>query len=214
MPIHLDDAEPIAQRELRLAHLDGHDSPPWRTLLARRGVRVARFGTSSPIYRRSGVGTHGLVKDQPTAYVWDGLNEHDTAYTACHEWGHLLVADGLELACPMEAFCNRFAAAVLTPADSAQRAWRKAPRDLLALHALRPQTSTSVLTMRIGELGLSAIALYDRKRIRYAIGVQQVPRGVGKLVELARREGFAENENGRAWVLPDNEARVSVLLAA
>jgi len=214
MPFDLADAEALAQRELRLACLDGHDAPPWRTLLSRRGVRVARYDSRSPIYRASGVGAPGLVNGTRTAYVWDGLNERDTAYTACHEWCHLIVSgDGLELACPLEAFCNRFAAAVLTPADSARRAWKAAPRDLLAMHALRPQTSASVLTMRVGELGLAPIALYDRKAPRYFVGVQR-SRALDRLVAEARREGYAANDCGRAWRLPDNEARVGVLVAA
>lgn len=214
MTIKLDDAEAFAQRNLRIAALDGHDSPPWRIALARLGVRFATFGARSPIYARSGVGTHGTINGAPVVYVYDGMCDRDTALTAWHEHGHhMIFAEGLVLTCHAEAFCTRYAAAMLAPADSMRRAWQQT-RDLLELHALRPATSASVLLLRLGDLELAPVALYDRKGPRRAIPAQTMPRGVGCLVDLARRGGFAENENGRAWRLLDDAARVGVVLAA
>jgi hypothetical protein len=214
LPINLDDAEAFAQRNLRIAALDGHDSPPWRTGLSRLGVRLATYDARSPIYARSGVGTFGIVNDAPTVYVFDGMCDQDMALTAWHEHSHHMIrSEGLVLACHAEAFCTRYAAAMLAPADSVRRAWKQT-RDLVELHALRPATSASVILLRIGDLELAPVALYDRKGPRRAMPDRPMPRGIGKLVDLARREGFAQNENGRAWRLPDNTSRVGVVLAA
>jgi hypothetical protein len=213
--IELDDAEVFATRDLRLAALDGHDMPPWRIGLARLGVRFATFGDDSPIRRAGAVGRNGTLNGEPIVYVWRGMSERDQALTAWHEYAHgLIVREGLSLACHAERWCTRYAAAMVCPADSMRRAWRDADRDLLGLAALRPAASASVLTLRLGDLALARVALYGRKGPLRPLVDQREAREVGRIVDIARRSGFAEGAAARAWRLPDDVSRVGVLLAA
>lgn len=215
MAITLDDAEAFANRELRRVCLDGHDAPPWRIGLQRLGVRLMFFGNDSPMRCAGQVGRHGVLNDRPLVYVWDGMIERDQALTAWHEYmHHVIVAERLELECHAERFCTRFAAAMVAPADSMRRAWRQSGGDLIKLAELRPAASASVLTLRVGDLEIAPVALFDRRGARHVVPSQPVPRGLGKLVDLARREGRAESALGRAWRLPDDTSRVGVLLAA
>lgn len=213
--VNLDDAEVFAQRELQRAALDGHDAPPWRILLARLSVQLATFGDGAPMRRAGHVGRFGVVGGAPTVYVWSGMSERDQALTAWHEYAHhIVVAERLALGCHVERWCTRFAAAMVAPADSVQRAWRACGRNLLRLAEMRPATSSSVLLLRLGDLELAPVALYDSKGPRHVRPEQRLARGITRVVEMAKREGFAENELASAWRLPDASSRVGVLLAA
>lgn len=210
--LKLEDAEVFAARELQLAELDGHDSPPWDVLLHRRDVLVAEFGASSPI---RGIGTHGTVRGQPVVYVHERLDRRARAFVALHEYAHALVeAEQLELECPLERFCNRFAASIVCPTPAVRRAWRDANADFPAALDLRPNVTGSTFALRLGESGVAHVAVFDRARPRYVEPARPMPHGIDRLVGEARRETYAESAAARAWRLPDAIHRVVVVFDA
>lgn len=208
--ITLEDAEVFAHRELVAARLDGHDAPPWDLLLARRGVLVAEFGDASPI---RGDGTHGTLRGQPVVYVHELLGQRGRAFVALHEYAHHLVeAERLELACPLERFCNRFAASALCPRPTVMRAWRSGRGDLLAAYSCCTTVEGTTFALRLAEVGIAPVRLFELDRERY-VEPPETPSlpGLRRVVAAARREGFAEAPGARAWRLPDTPSRVAVL---
>lgn len=211
--IELDDAEVFAARELRLARLDGHPTPDWQIVIQRRGILVATFGKDSPV---RGAGTHGTVRGQPVVYVNRALTTRAMAFVGLHEYGHVIVErERLNLGCHLERFCNRFASAVLLPPASVREAWRESGGDLLRYAAARSTATTTTASLRLGEVGLARVCLFEGRRLRYALPTP--PRDlddVAGLARAARAEGFAMGAPGRAWVLPDDRSRVAVVALA
>ena len=205
--LNLDDADIFAARDLRTARLDGHDTPPWRELLAGLGIRVALFDDSSPIRSQA---TFARVAAGWTVYVHESLVGCERAFAALHEAGHVLVRrEQLTLDVWEERWCNRYAAACLVPADSMRRAWRAHGADLRALCDARPHAPEAVVGRRLADIGLARVWLYIGGRLHHG---ERTP-AIDRLAERARRSGYAENENARAWRLRDDRTSIAVIAA-
>lgn len=210
--LDLADAEHIAAEELRLAEMDGHDEPPFDLLLHRRGILLAEYGSDSPI---RGIGTHGRLKGRPVVYVHECLDRRARAFVALHEMAHTIVEDRrLDLACSLERWCNRFAASILCPGPTVRRTWRDTRGDLLAALAMRPAVTGSTFALRVGEVDIAPVVVFDRSRARYAEPDIANPDAIRKLAATARKEAFAEDDVARAWRLPDATHRVAVVFKA
>ena len=203
------DAEVFAHRAAVRAQLDGHDRPPWCDLLEANDVELRMFGGRTSIL---GLATNAIVKGVGRVYVHEDLPDRERAFSALHEFGHVVIKLGHhELACDEERWCNRFAAASMLPSASMHRAWRACGLDLPALRLARPHVVESALVLRVGELALASAWLYEGDRLRYG---DSTTRGIHGLAKAARRFGVAENDFARAWRLEDDPRRVGVLCAA
>ena len=218
----LADAEVISGSWLQWVHLDGADEPSWETGCARwhwmvepevrRGILVfdlpaSRQPSSWAMIR------HKETYAQP-AILLRGERGRARDLSGCHELSHILIALlGLKIEGNEEAWCNRFAVATLAPAHVVRRAWAREGANLGRIQRHMPRLFATAATLRLGELDLTPVAVFERGVIRYAAGGELPAKESRRLAKCALRapDGRASGDGMRAYRLPDGLDRVGVL---
>ncbi len=223
----LDDAEHEALILLRSVALDGHDSPPIEIACSRYRWTDPRDGAESV-----GVSLFDLpASSEGTCYRWTRHPKRPERHPAillrgespgrarllaiAHELAHIHEEQrGLTLTVDRERWANRMGVAMLAPDYAVRRAWRAAGDHLGRLQRHLPHLLPTAALLRVGELGLASIVVYQGGRRRYSEGLSLPANDVARLVRFALRDGKAEGDGMRAYRLPDGPQRVGVLRAA
>jgi len=219
----LDDAEVASQSFLRWTSLDGHDSPPWEIGCARwtwqdepeirRGVLVFDLPVSSVGTKWSWVRI-GSPYMQPAIAFRGGETGRARDLNGCHELSHIVREIlGIRVGCCEERWCNRFAVATLAPEHVVRRAWACEGANLGRIQRHMPRLFATAATLRIGELGLAPVVVFDLGRRRYAEGGALPARESERLyrLALASNDGRAVGDGMRAYRLPDGADRVAII---
>ena len=143
----------------------------WRAVLERQGITVylQKFALDDsrgfPLMENENLAAIVINKSE--------LYERARTFTLIHEFAHLLIREpgvsDLKFKHPVEAFCNRFAAAFLMPAEALRAvlpSWPNAPvdwdRDTIRWCASRLKVSQMALALRLQEMGLAPSNFYRR----------------------------------------------------